>query len=333
MLLNICHHSQRSEKGGGRRKCGVGFREASKSNISGTWFSIEGFRKSERSGFGEGSGKLSGIGVVLKAARLASEGVNGGRNHPANKALNLTHLRGVCLVHSLRSLLHKPAPAPAGRLALSLYFTGGAMKICAVSPFVEATEKEILAFISACKSDLIVLPGNGPNHPSHKRVSKVLKRGAFAFVETGEGKRKSIPWLVSSSKYIEMPPQVFSQNPTASELDQLQDVWPNRTHKIKGRKCSFAICGEVDGFEKNGSAKKGRSLPYEILINPTHTTRGRWNHLGVKLENLSRGTVVVHVANNDYNNHNVTTHLRIYVDGKVMPRENSGNISWSECEI
>ena len=120
VLLNVRHYSQTSEKGGGSRKSGVDFREVSKSNISGTWFSIEGFRKSERSGFGEESGKLSGIGVVLKAARLASEGVNGGRNHPANKALNLTHLRGVWLVHSLRSLLHNPAPAPAGRLALSL---------------------------------------------------------------------------------------------------------------------------------------------------------------------------------------------------------------------
>ena len=61
-----------------------------------------------------------GIGVVSKAARLAGEGVNGGSIDPANKVLNLTHLRGVWLVHSLRSLLHKPAPAPAGRLALSL---------------------------------------------------------------------------------------------------------------------------------------------------------------------------------------------------------------------
>ena len=70
VLLNIRHHSQASEKGGGRRKCGVGFRAASKSNISGTWFPIEGFRKSERSGFGEGSGKLSCIRVMLEATPL-----------------------------------------------------------------------------------------------------------------------------------------------------------------------------------------------------------------------------------------------------------------------
>ena len=125
MLLNVRHYSQTSENGGGSRKGGAGSGAEEISNISGAWSPIERFRKSERSGFGEGSGKLSGIGVVLKAARLASEGVNGGRNHPANKALNLTHLRGVWLVHSLRSLLHKPAPAPVGRLALSLCIKTG----------------------------------------------------------------------------------------------------------------------------------------------------------------------------------------------------------------
>jgi len=59
VLLNARYHSQRSEKGGGSRKVGVGFRAASKSNISGAWSPIERFRKSERSGFGEGSGKPS----------------------------------------------------------------------------------------------------------------------------------------------------------------------------------------------------------------------------------------------------------------------------------
>jgi hypothetical protein len=95
------------------------------------------------------------------------------------------------------------------------------MKICAVSPLSDATEREMLEFIGACKTDLIVLPGNGQNHPSYKQVSKILKRGVFAFVETGKGKRKSIPWLVSSSKHIEMPPQIFATNPTAVELYQL----------------------------------------------------------------------------------------------------------------
>ncbi len=205
------------------------------------------------------------------------------------------------------------------------------MKICAVSPLSDANEREILAFIRDCKADLIVLPGAAQNHPSYQQVSKSLKSGVLAFVETR--KRKSIPWLVSASKHIEMPPQIFATYPTAKELDRLQDAWPRRTHKIKDHKCSFAICGEIDAFKKNGSVKGGRDLPFDILINPTHTTRGRWNHLGVKLAQLSQGTAVVHVANNDYNHHDVTTHLRIYVDGEIMPRSTNNNISWSEFEI
>lgn len=207
------------------------------------------------------------------------------------------------------------------------------MRICAVSPFYDASKEEILSFVSECETDLIVLPGNGQNHPSYQQVSKSLMNGVLAFVETGSGKRKSIPWLVSASKHIEMPPQIFATNPSASELDRLQDAWPKRTHKVKERKCSFAICGEVDAFNKDGSVKGGRNLPFDILINPTHTTRGRWNHLGVKLARLSQGTVVVHVANNDYNHHDVTTHLRIYVNGEIMPRSTDNNISWSICEI
>jgi len=207
------------------------------------------------------------------------------------------------------------------------------MRICAVSPLDDATKNEILSFVSECKADLIVLPGNCHNHPSYREVSKKLNSGVFAFIETGHGKRKSAPWLVSDSKHIEMPPQIFATSPTANELDQLQNAWPKRTHKIKKRECSFAICGEVDAFKKDGSVKNGRSLPFDILINPTHTTRGRWNHLGVKLAKLSQGTAVVHVANNDYNHHDVTTHLRIYVDGQIMPRSIYANVSWSECEI
>lgn len=207
------------------------------------------------------------------------------------------------------------------------------MKICAISPVSDATDREILNFIQTVKADLIVLPGNSENHPSYKRVSKALKNGVYAFVESGEGKLKSIPWLVSRDIHIKMPPQIFSQNPTSAHLDELQSSWPLRTHRIKGRECSFAICGEVDAFDKNGTVKRGRLLPFQVLINPTHTTRGRWNHLGTKLESLSQGTAVVHVANNDYNHHDVTTHLRVYVDGKVMPRQVLGNLSWSECEI
>lgn len=207
------------------------------------------------------------------------------------------------------------------------------MKICAISPLENASKIEILKFIENNDADLIVLPGYSSNHPNHKEISKVLKKGAYVFMESDAEKLKAHPLLVSQDKHIKMPPQIFSQNPTSKQLDELQAVWTARTHKIKGHTFSFVICGEIDAFEKNGSVKRGRSLPYQILINPTHTPRGRWNHLGTKLENLSKGTILVHVANNTYNHHKVTTHLRIYVDGKVMTRYELDNISWSEYEI
>lgn len=155
----------------------------------------------------------------------------------------------------------------------------------------------------------------------------------FAFVETGAGKHKSIPRLVSPTQQIEMPIQVFAKNPTSSDLDKLQSIWPLRTHKIGDRMFSFAICGEVDGFKKNGFVKYGRKLPYDVLVNPTHTIRGRWNHLGVKLKILSAGRVVIHVANNNRKHHKLTTHIRIYKNGNILKRYTSGNITWSEFEI
>jgi len=207
------------------------------------------------------------------------------------------------------------------------------MKICAISPFVSATSSEILQFLSSCSHDLIVLPGNGKNHPTCAQVSKVLKRGVFAFVETGAGKGRSVPWLVSLDQKIKMPSQVFAVKPTADDLDRLQSIWSARTHQVADREVSFAICGEIDAFSKNAIVKANRKLPYDILVNPTHTTRGRWNHLGVKLEALSAGTAVVHVANNDYDHHQVTTDVRIYVDGRIMERHCAKTYSWSECEI
>ncbi|MCK4947708.1 MAG: hypothetical protein KAS46_04970 [Candidatus Aureabacteria bacterium] len=207
------------------------------------------------------------------------------------------------------------------------------MRICAISPLESSTSKEILHFLGNCDHDLVVLPGNAKNHPSYIRVSKVLKSGVLAFVETGSGKGRLVPWLVSPMQKIKMPNQIFATKPTARNLDRLQDIWPERTHRICNRMISFAICGEIDGFAKNGLVKAGRDLPYDILVNPTHTMRGRWNHLGPKLENLSAGTAVVHVANNNYNHHEVTTNVRIYVSGVVMNRKNSGGIAWSECEI
>jgi hypothetical protein len=216
------------------------------------------------------------------------------------------------------------------------YFTGTIkMKICAISPFTSATRTEILNFISRCDHDLIVLPGYAENHPTPQSLAEVLKKGMFAFVETRGGKVKSIPCLVSSTQQIiRMPKQcVFEGEPRAKDLDDLQRIWHQRTHEIGNREFSFAICGEINEFNINGSVKMKRELPYDILVNPAHSIMGHWNHLGVKLTRLSIGTIVIHVANNDHNHHRITTDVRIYVDGQVMERQVSGNIAWSECEI
>jgi len=95
------------------------------------------------------------------------------------------------------------------------------MKICAVSPLASANADEILDFIGDCEHDLVVLPGYAENHPSYQSVANVLKPRVFAFVETGPGKGKSVPWLVSSTQQVRMPIQIFSNKPRAAELDEL----------------------------------------------------------------------------------------------------------------
>lgn len=230
-------------------------------------------------------------------------------------------------------LVSSRAEKPPDQLRCVIFIGNRTMRICAVSPHLTASQNEILQFLSSCNHDLVVLPGNAENQPSYLQVAKALKLKVSAFVETGSRKSCSVPWLVSSEHCLKMPSQVFAVKPSASDLDRLQSIWPERTHKIRDKRVSFAICGEIDGFKKDGSVKMGRYLPYEVLINPTHTTRGRWNHLGEKLTNLSSGTAVVHVANNNYNHHRVTTDVRIYVDGIVMERHIFGNLVWSECEI
>jgi hypothetical protein len=131
-----------------------------------------------------------------------------------------------------------------------------------------------------------------------------------------------------------MPSQCITKKPKAADLDNLQSIWHQRTHEIGSREFSFAICGEINGFKTDGSVKLGRSLPYDILINPAHSIMGHWNHLGIKLQNLSAGTVVIHVANNDRNHHRLITDIRIYINGNVQyGKRGSDSIRWSECEI
>lgn len=207
------------------------------------------------------------------------------------------------------------------------------MKICAISPFAFTSPKEILQFIKNSEHDFIILPANASNHPTHKAIAKVLKDGVFVFVETETANGKLIPRLISSDQHIKMPSQVFTRSPAETDIKKLQTIWHKRTYKISNRDISFAMCGEIDAFKKDGAVKDEFSLPYDILVNPTHTIRGRWNHLGIKLKTLSIGKVVIYVANNNKNNSKLITDIRIYVDGVVMNKHTSGTIGWSVCEI
>ncbi|GAU08262.1 hypothetical protein [Desulfoplanes formicivorans] len=207
------------------------------------------------------------------------------------------------------------------------------MKICAISPFELASKHEIIAFIKKINHDLVILPGNSSNHPTIKEIQKNINSITKVFVEIGNGKLASTPCLVSKMNVIKMPSQLFAQNPTSHDVDNLVSIWSKRTIKVNGKQISFAICGEIDAFHKDGYVKYNQNLPFEILINPTHTIRGRWNHLGPKLSNLSKGTVVVHVANNDRNHHCLSTNVRIYEDSQLCPQYQSVNLSWAECKI
>jgi hypothetical protein len=57
------------------------------------------------------------------------------------------------------------------------------MKICAVSPWKEASEREILSFLGKATVDLVVLPGHAENTPSPQKVQRVIRPGITVFVE------------------------------------------------------------------------------------------------------------------------------------------------------
>jgi len=209
------------------------------------------------------------------------------------------------------------------------------MRICAVSPWKLALKEEILKFLAEAKADLVVLPGACRNTPSPKEVQQVIGRGIRVFVESGKKKGKATPYLVTSSEAIRMPLQVFPppKSPTVRCMDKLVSAWLDRTFSFGTRTVTFTICGEINGFSPDGSVKHGRELPFDILANPVHTVMGRWQHLGRKLSELSKGKVVIHVANND-RNHKLNTDVRIYVDGTLQKNKNrEGKLTWCECRI
>lgn len=223
------------------------------------------------------------------------------------------------------------------------------MKVCAVSPRLyeagakmAAIKAEVLDFLAETTADLVVLPGWRPYMPTPDAIARVLRRGVHVFVEVKKkrggkvGKRGAQPCVVTSRRLIELPKQIFAQNPTAHDLDELAEKLAKRTVRIRSRTVTFVLCGEVIAFKKNGKAKMGRSLPLgDIVANPTHTTMGRWMTLGPKLASLSRRRdLVVHVANNDRASVTVTSNLRFYRSGRQIG-ENAywGNLAWREVGL
>ena len=129
-----------------------------------------------------------------------------------------------------------------------------------------------------------------------------------------------------------MTSQIFARKPTADDIKALGDALPRRTIRIGRRRATFFICGELIALNPDGSVKHKRKLDHDIVINPAHTLMGHWNHLGKKLERLSRGSISVYVTNNIKDRH-LTSDVRIYKDGKLMKRHSGINIAWSECPI
>lgn len=208
------------------------------------------------------------------------------------------------------------------------------MKICAMSPFTNASEAEILAFLARTAADLVLLPGNAANTPSPEAVKKIIRDGVSVFVERKGKKKETTPFLVTSRELMPMPKQIFSQKPTAKQMDSLSENLPYRTFKIGTRFVTFFICGELIAFNPDGSVKHGRKLPYDILANPAHTIMGHWNHLGRKLSALSQRSVAIYATNNNLNHRAITTDVRIYKCGKLqVNRRVDGKIVCCENEI
>ena len=183
------------------------------------------------------------------------------------------------------------------------------MKLCAVSPFTNTSEAEIVAFLSDSTAALVLLPGRSRNTPSPEKVQSAIRSSVSVFVE-GKGKKKeATPYLVTSRRIMSMPRQIFCQRPTAQQLDDLVACLPSRTFAIGSRMVTFFICGELIAFNPDGSVKHGRQLPYDILANPSHTIMGHWNHLGKKLSSLSLRSAAIYTTNNDRNHSGILTGL------------------------
>ncbi|MBA3351426.1 MAG: hypothetical protein H0U23_03205 [Blastocatellia bacterium] len=210
------------------------------------------------------------------------------------------------------------------------------MKICAVSPFEDASREEILDFIAERQDDLVLLPGCNWYSPSAtpalEDIQRVIRPNVSVFVEVpGE---RAIPYVVTKANITPMPPQVFKQGPDKKEFEEFLRVLPKRLLAIGSKEVVFVVCGEIDAFRPDGTLKFPGHFPdYDVLANPTHTLRGHWNYLGAKLEKLSTRGMTLHVTNNSKNRSGITTNVRIYKNGVRQPGPNErGKMAWCESD-
>jgi len=214
------------------------------------------------------------------------------------------------------------------------------MNLCIVSPFTVANVDQIINFIKGCGADLIIFPGfNASNALPVREVQNALQTHSKIFMEVPEEGLKAIkmevtPSIISKKDILKMPKQIFAQKPTKSEIHALLNIWDNRTLNLGNRKLTFIICGEINGFNPDGHLKFDKEHIHDIIVNPCHTIMGHWNYLGPKLSNLSENSLTIHVTNNNKNNKNISTDLRIYENGqKVDKKKFTSNISWAYLDI
>lgn len=208
------------------------------------------------------------------------------------------------------------------------------MKLFVLSPFKNATSKNIVALVKAADADLIVLPGHANNTPTTAQLQLALCRGSAVFVEGPGEKGENTPFLVTKNSVTPMPRQCFANSPNAKDLDAFCTAIPNRTFDIASSMVSFVLCGEITGFKCDGTLKHGREVLIDVLINPAHTPMGRWHVLDEKLKTLSRHSVAVHVTNNTRKNPTAaTTDVRIYQNGRLIQgRQFNDHAAWCMCE-
>lgn len=238
------------------------------------------------------------------------------------------------------------------------------MKVLAISPFTttgdgfrKALPADLLARVEASGAQLIVLPGYSAGiTPSPEELKTAIRPGCTVFVEAApangdagkamarrQSKRADEafnphpPYLVTAHSITALPSQLFARSPDRSHIETLRDTLQARTVDIAGRRFTFVLCGEINGFDTSGRLKHGLPGPPGIVVNPAHTPMGRWHLLEAKLKALARRNgFAIHVANNTLK-HPVaaTTDVRIYRSGILMQGRNteSGYSAWCELEV